>query len=326
MTEGITSPGTGPLNESNEKNKPTSSPLDEKIFRAIKPILEGFGLALVTGLIEKTFYSAKKTPPETRSPAPEAEKADEHESALQKNENSKFTGLFNKIYEKPEKTENSPLNKILSDIPFYHGEVSPKQLLQERTPGTTFICKSFKDDPATSKTPRFKDDEILIVYADAAGKAKLVQLNYVDGQFVYLKNNISTKEEFTEPSFSEGRPYPHDYRFEEVKYPTVHAFINAHPTLKNPLFKEDLSKLSLYFKNIQAKDAEEILNGKPSGTYLIRDSHRHPGSYVLTYVDKENAVAHIDLIKTPAGYRVGEKFYHSLKDFVKAHPELRYRQ
>jgi hypothetical protein len=73
---------------------------------------------------------------------------------------------------------------------------------------------------------------------------------------------------------------------------------------------------------IPSVEANELLQEKPPGTYLIRFSKTHPGSFAVTFVDGKKKIKHCLLHSVqPAGVTLKNppQVYPSLVHFAKAH-------
>ncbi|KAJ0065780.1 hypothetical protein NL108_018439 [Boleophthalmus pectinirostris] len=68
---------------------------------------------------------------------------------------------------------------------------------------------------------------------------------------------------------------------------------------------------------MRRKEAEELLRGKPDGTFLIRDSQSHKGSYACSVV-ADGAVKHCVIYRTSSGFGFAEPFnmFPSLRELV----------
>lgn len=71
----------------------------------------------------------------------------------------------------------------------------------------------------------------------------------------------------------------------------------------------------MWFKDVSRQEAEELLRGAPTGTFLIRA--RSAGHYALSIVCK-NCINHCIIYKTESGYGFAAPYniYHSLKKLV----------
>jgi hypothetical protein len=91
---------------------------------------------------------------------------------------------------------------------------------------------------------------------------------------------------------------------------------NSHKRLLQPL------KAGMLSGFIPAIEANELLKNKPAGTYLIRYSKTHPGSFAVTFVYKRSKIKHCLLHSVPpAGVTLKNppQVYPSLMDFAQAH-------
>lgn len=72
-----------------------------------------------------------------------------------------------------------------------------------------------------------------------------------------------------------------------------------------------------YMGAMKRKEAEELLHGKHDGTFLIRDSQSHKGSFACSVV-VDGDVKHCVIYKTSAGFGFAEPYnmYPSLRDLV----------
>ncbi|KAJ7991042.1 hypothetical protein DPEC_G00293140 [Dallia pectoralis] len=79
---------------------------------------------------------------------------------------------------------------------------------------------------------------------------------------------------------------------------------------------DELESLRWYHFDLSRHAAEAILlsNGK-DGSYLLRNSHRGPGSFALS-VRASDSVKHFHVTRNSTGYAFGFNEFASLKDFV----------
>uniref|UniRef100_A0ABM5FTG7 Ras GTPase-activating protein 1 isoform X3 n=1 Tax=Pogona vitticeps TaxID=103695 RepID=A0ABM5FTG7_9SAUR len=102
-----------------------------------------------------------------------------------------------------------------------------------------------------------------------------------------------------------------EYEEEEVAIP-----LNAPPT--NQLFYIQTMKcFRWYHGKLDRTIAEERLRqaGKP-GSYLIRESDRRPGSFVLSFLSKTSVVNHFRIIAMCGDYYIGGRRFSSLSDLI----------
>jgi len=75
-----------------------------------------------------------------------------------------------------------------------------------------------------------------------------------------------------------------------------------------------------FYGDIETGDAEKLLNGKKTGSYLVRFSTRDPGCYAITVLSKVGALKHYRITHKAGGrYILGTSEYDSLEALIKAH-------
>jgi len=83
----------------------------------------------------------------------------------------------------------------------------------------------------------------------------------------------------------------------------------------------NVDQFSWYHGLLTRNQAESILNGRPSGTYLVRDSSSIPGDYVLS-VSESSKVSHYIINNKGNVYQIGEQTFPDLPaiiNFYKKH-------
>lgn len=89
--------------------------------------------------------------------------------------------------------------------------------------------------------------------------------------------------------------------------------------LRSP-FVSDLPEKSWFHGDLQGDEAQELLEGQPVGTFLVRFSSK-PGSYATSFVVAGGKVNKALLNKVEGGYKlessVNNRVYPSIQDFVK---------
>jgi len=85
-------------------------------------------------------------------------------------------------------------------------------------------------------------------------------------------------------------------------------------------FTSDLPEKSWFHGDLEAAEAQELLEGQPIGTFLVRFSSK-PGCFATSFVGPQGKVQKALLNKDGNGYRIensqNNKLYLSIQEFVK---------
>lgn len=100
----------------------------------------------------------------------------------------------------------------------------------------------------------------------------------------------------------------------------INEWLGVHNDEEDPytLAEEaEVGDSSWYVGTMRRKEAEELLQGKCDGTFLIRDSQSHKGSFACSVV-VDGVVKHCVIYRTPSGLGFAEPYnmYPSLRELV----------
>jgi serine/threonine protein phosphatase PrpC len=151
------------------------------------------------------------------------------------------------------------------------------------------VIRSLSDQPPGTFLVRFsrsKSDAFALEYVESKGKVRTV----------LIKNNMP-----------HGVSIAEEHNVEKT-FGSIHQLIQHYSeTLKSP-FHSDLLHKNWFFGDISSDEAEEMLFGRPSGTFMIRFSDTGRFQYAASYVSKgkdpvsPGYIRHIQIMKVPSGF------------------------
>eukprot|EP01122_Echinamoeba_exundans_P008942 TRINITY_DN3050_c0_g2_i1.p1 TRINITY_DN3050_c0_g2~~TRINITY_DN3050_c0_g2_i1.p1 ORF type:complete len:771 (-),score=115.67 TRINITY_DN3050_c0_g2_i1:4-2316(-) len=151
------------------------------------------------------------------------------------------------------------------------------------------VIRSLSDQPPGTFLVRFsrsKSDAFALEYVESKGKVRTV----------LIKNNMP-----------HGVSIAEEHNVEKT-FGSIHQLIQHYSdTLKYP-FHSDLLHKNWFFGDISLVEAEEMLFGCPSGTFMIRFSDTGRFQYAASYVSKgkdplsPGYIRHIQIMKVPSGF------------------------
>lgn len=109
-------------------------------------------------------------------------------------------------------------------------------------------------------------------------------------------------------------------------FPNLSQILSA-PYFQGVLIRPFLStipKLPWFYGEINGEEAQELLNGKDKGTFLLRFSSQ-PQSFTISYVNHTNEITKAVVVKNKNGtfsLRGEQRFFKSIEDLVTAHSHL----
>lgn len=150
--------------------------------------------------------------------------------------------------------------------------------LSDQTPGTFLVRFS-----------RSKSDAFALEYVESKGKVRTV----------LIKNNMP-----------QGVSIAEEHNVEKT-FASVHQLVQHYAdTLKFP-FHSDLLHRNWFFGDTSSEEAEEMLFGRPVGTFMIRFADTGRFQFLASYVSRSGAatesgfapyVRHVQIMKVPSGY------------------------
>jgi len=182
-----------------------------------------------------------------------------------------------------------PIDKCLENVKklvtaeYFHGFLGPNEskTFLENQPIGTFLMRFSGSRPGS----------FVIDYVLKLNQVRSVRLtSHTGGGFAVL---ITTPGSQTEKIFKS---------LQEV----IETYSN---TLFTRPFSSTLSQKSWFFGDITAEEAESLLRGQPTGTFLIRFSKKKPGSFAASFVAADGSISKGLITKNPAlgGYQVNEQ-------------------
>jgi hypothetical protein len=111
----------------------------------------------------------------------------------------------------------------------------------------------------------------------------------------------------------------------QESYPSIQHFIDSkiQTRLLSRPFISNIPKMSWFHGDLSGEEAQEVLEGQPAGTFLVRFSSQ-PGCFAVCYVGADLQVTKVIITQTANGFMFssdGPQWPH-LENLIKAHENI----